>query len=89
MEKPLEILDQPEDVRRLVGACELTGKRTFFSRNGRRIAVLLSQDEYLALNETLAIVRDEQLRTAMDAAESEVKRNSLIVVEDLLGNDER
>ena len=84
MEKLHEILDLPEDVRRLVGECELTGKRTLFARNGRPIAVLLSHDEYLALKETLEISRDPKLRTAIDDAEYEVKRNALIVVEDLL-----
>jgi PHD/YefM family antitoxin component YafN of YafNO toxin-antitoxin module len=91
MEKPHEILDLPEDVRRLVGECELTGKRTLFSRNGRAIAVLLSHDEYLALRETLEISRDATLRERITVAEEEMKRNALLVVEDLLEtmNDER
>ena len=84
MEKLLEILDLPEDVRRLVGACELTGKRTLFSRNGRAIAVLLSHDEYLALRETLEISRDAALRARIAAADEEVKRGAMLVVEDLL-----
>ena len=83
MEKPLEILDLPDDVRRLVGECELTGKRTFFSRNGRSIAVLLSYDEYLALRETLAIATDANLRASIDAAEDEVKRGALLAAEDV------
>ena len=91
MAKPLEILDLPEDVRRLVGECELTGKRTLFSRNGRAIAVLLSHDEYLALGETLEISRDENLRGQIAVAEEEMKKNALLVVEDLMEtmNDER
>jgi PHD/YefM family antitoxin component YafN of YafNO toxin-antitoxin module len=84
MEKLLEILDLPEDVRRLVGECELTGKRTVFGRNGRPAALLMSHDEYLALRETLEISRDTDLRAAIDEAEYEVKRNALIAIEDLL-----
>jgi PHD/YefM family antitoxin component YafN of YafNO toxin-antitoxin module len=84
MEKPLEILDLPEDVRRLVGACELTGKRTVFSRNGRPIAALISYDEYLALQETLAISNDAALRAAIDAAEEQAKRGAILAVEDLI-----
>jgi PHD/YefM family antitoxin component YafN of YafNO toxin-antitoxin module len=84
MPKPLEILDLAEDVRRLVGACELTGQRTVFSRNGREIAVLLSHDEYLALKETLEISTNESLRSEVQRAEDDVKRNALIVVEDLV-----
>lgn len=84
MEKPREILDLPEDVRRLVGECELTGKRTLFARNGRSIAVLLSYDEYLGLRETLDIMREPALRASIDAAVEEVKRGAMLAAEDLL-----
>lgn len=84
MEKPLEILDQPEDVRRLVGECELTGKRTTFARNGKPVAVLVSHDEYLALKETLAISNDAALRAVFDKAEEQVKRGAMLTVEDLV-----
>ena len=84
MEKPLELLDLPDDVRRLVSECELTGKRTTFARSGKSVAVLLSHDEYLALNETLAITRDADLRAAIDAAEDDVKRGAMLMVEDLV-----
>ena len=83
MEKPLEILDLPEDVRRLVGECELTGKRTLFARNGRTVAVLISHDEYLALRETIDIANNPELRRQIDAAEEQLKRNALMLPEDL------
>ena len=92
MEKLLEILDLPEDVRRLAGECELTGKRTFFARNGRAVAVLLSHDEYLALRETLEISRNAESRAVIDAAEAMIKRGQMLTVEDLGtidGEDER
>lgn len=84
MDRRLEILDQPEDVRDLVGQCELTGKRTLFERNGRIVAVLVSHDEYLALKETIAITNDAQLRARLETAEGEVARGAMLLVEDLL-----
>lgn len=84
MDRRLEILDQPEDVRELVAQCELTGKRTLFERNGRIVALLISHDEYLALKETIAISNDAPLRARLDAAEGEVARGAMLLVEDLL-----
>ena len=60
--KRLEILEQPDDVRALVGECELTGKQTFFEREGRPVAALISYDEYMALRETIDISNDSDLR---------------------------
>jgi antitoxin YefM len=69
MNKRLEILDLPTDVRAIVGECELTGSRTTFERNGRAVAILISFDEYLALRETIAIAADDALRALMEVAE--------------------
>jgi PHD/YefM family antitoxin component YafN of YafNO toxin-antitoxin module len=87
MEKLHEILELPEDVRRLVGECEVSGKRTTFARNGRPIAILMSHDEYLALRETVEISGKPEVQAALDAAEYEVKRNALLAIEDLLENE--
>jgi PHD/YefM family antitoxin component YafN of YafNO toxin-antitoxin module len=84
MDRRLEILDQPEDVRDLVAQCELTGKRTLFERNGRVVAVLVSHDEYLALKETIAITNDAPLRGRLETAEAELARGAMLLVEDLL-----
>jgi len=86
MEKRIDILDLPPDVRELVGECELTGRRTLFLRNGRPVVALVSHDEYLALRETIDISNDEALRAHIAAAEDEAKRNALMLVEDLLEN---
>ena len=37
MEKRLELLDLPPDVRQLVAECEVSGKRTLFARDGRPV----------------------------------------------------
>jgi PHD/YefM family antitoxin component YafN of YafNO toxin-antitoxin module len=84
MDKRFDILDAPEDVRALVGECELTGSRTTFLRNDRPIAILISHDEYLALRETIDIADDAPLRAAIDEAEAEVERGAMVAVEDLL-----
>ena len=49
-------------MRELVGECELTGRRTTFTRNGRPVVVLISHDEWLALRETIDVASDEALR---------------------------
>jgi len=83
MEKRLEILDLPAAVRELVGECELTGKRTLFVRGDRAVAILASYDEYLALRETVDLANDEELRRRIDAADEQIRRNAMLLPEDL------
>src|SRR5260370_33614502 len=85
MEKSLEILDLPSDVRELVGECELTGQRPHVNRNGRPVVTLVSHDEYLALSETVEIANDVALRAQIAAAEEEVQRGSVLLSEELTG----
>jgi PHD/YefM family antitoxin component YafN of YafNO toxin-antitoxin module len=91
MEKRLDLLDLPPDVRQLVGECELTGRHTIFERNGRAVVILVSYDEYLALRETIDVTNDAALRDSIQRAEDEVKRNALLLPEELFEtmNDER
>lgn len=83
MEKTREIPDLPEPVRALVGECELTGKRTFFTRNGSPVVALVSYDEYLALRETVEIANDDVLRAHLREADAEAQRGALMEVQDL------
>jgi PHD/YefM family antitoxin component YafN of YafNO toxin-antitoxin module len=83
MEKRVNLLDLPPDVRQLVAECELTGKKTVFERNGRAVVILVSYDEYLALRETIDISNDAPLRAAIERAEEEVKRAAMLLPEDL------
>lgn len=91
MDRRAEILDLADEAREMVRACEITGQRTIFTRNGREVAILLSHDEYLALRETIEISGDGGLREQIARAEEEVTRGSLVLLEDLLEtmNDER
>lgn len=84
MDKRFDIHDVSEEVRTLVGECELTGNRTTFLRNDRPIAILISHDEYLALRETIDLADDAALRAAIEEGEAEVLRGAMIAVEDLL-----
>ena len=83
MEKRLEILDLLPDVRQLVAECEVSGKRTRFERDGKPVAILVSFDEYLALRETIDISNNADLRKQIDSAEEELKRNALMLPEEL------
>ena len=83
MEKRLELLELSPDVRQLVAECEVSGKRTLFERSGRPVAILVSYDEYLALRETIAIANNPDLRRQIDAAEEDLKRNALMLPEEL------
>ena len=84
MDRRLELLDLADEARELVRDCEITGKRTVFTRNGRDVAILVSHDEYLALRETIEIGGDEALRSQLAAGEAEVTRGAMLLVEDLV-----
>ena len=83
MEKRLELLDLPPDVRQLVAECEVSGKRTLFARDGRPVAILISYDEYLALRETIEVSNNADLRRQIETAEDEVKRGAMMLPEEL------
>ncbi len=70
-------------MRQLVAECEISGKRTVFSRDGRPVAILISHDEYLALRETIDIANNADLRRQIEHAEEEVKRGAMMLPEDL------
>jgi PHD/YefM family antitoxin component YafN of YafNO toxin-antitoxin module len=85
MERTLQIVElTSEELRAIVGECELTGRRTIFERSGRPVAILLSHDEYQALRETIAIGADEALRARIQAAEEQVRKGAIMAMEDLL-----
>jgi PHD/YefM family antitoxin component YafN of YafNO toxin-antitoxin module len=83
MEKRVEILDLPPELKPLVAECELTGNRTLFTRDGRPVVALVSHDEYLALLETIAISNDVGLREAVEVAEAQARQGALMLPEDL------
>ncbi|HET7712825.1 MAG TPA: hypothetical protein VFL80_12905 [Thermoanaerobaculia bacterium] len=89
MEKPLEILDLSEELRVLVGACEVSGGRTLFARGERVVATLISWDEYLALRETVALSNDSDIGAAIAAADEQGRTGNILLPEDLLEEEAR
>jgi prevent-host-death family protein len=56
----------------IVDAAQTTHERIEVTRNGRRAAVLLGADDYDTLLETLDILADADLMTAIAEAEAEL-----------------
>ena len=83
-DRQFEIIDLPDDVRTLVAECEVMGQRALFNRNGRPVAILTSYDEYLALRETVEIVKDGALLAKITAADEHVTKGGMVLVEELL-----
>ena len=82
-EERIEIPDAAPELRELVAGCEVAGRRTLFTRDGRTVAVLVSWDEYLSLRETVAIAADPEEMAAIGRAEEEIRRGAVILGEDL------
>jgi len=81
--KHVDILELPDQLRTAMHECELTGMQTVFERNGRPVAILTSYDEYLALQETIAIANDPRLRARMKMADDEAQRGEMDLFENL------
>ena len=81
--KRVDILDLPDVLRTTVHECELTGMQTVFERNGRAVAILTSYDEYVALQETIAIANDARLRALMKLADDQAQRGEFDLFENL------
>ncbi len=84
MIRRIDMLDLETGTREMVSECEITGKRTEFTRNGRAVAVLISHDEFLAMRETIDLAANPEILRDIELAEEEAKRAALILPEDLL-----
>ncbi|HEU4888462.1 MAG TPA: type II toxin-antitoxin system Phd/YefM family antitoxin [Thermoanaerobaculia bacterium] len=69
--KKIDLLDLSEETRDLIRETATKGERTFFEREGRPVAVLVSYDEYLALRETIEIANDSLLFARLAEADEE------------------
>lgn len=83
-DRTLDVLGLGESLRELVGECELTGQRTVFTRNGKKVVALVSHDEYLALRETIEIAADGETMARLTSAEEDIASNRILAMEDLL-----
>ena len=68
-----ELLDELEDRH----------EHVLITRNGRPSAVLLSAEEFAALEETLEIVQDEELMEALKRSAKDVEEGDLVPLEAL------
>ncbi len=73
----LPVADARAQLSRLIDEATTTHERFEITRNGRRAAVLLSADDYDALQETIAVLSDPRLlaahregQAAIDAGDS-------------------
>ena len=60
----LPVADARAQLSRLIDEAMTTHERFEITRNGRRAAVLLSADDYDALQETIAVLSDSELLAA-------------------------
>ena len=82
-DRKLDLHDLDGATQSLVRECEVSGRRTIFTRDGRPLATILSWDEFLALKETIEIGADDDLLSRIERAEDEIHINALMLVEDL------
>lgn len=79
-----DVLELEPNLSRMVNECELTGRRSIFLRNGRAVAVLISNDEYVALRETTALSADPSIDASLAAADEQIRNGAVLLAEDLL-----
>ncbi len=79
----LEVSELPEELQRLIASAEVAGQRARFLRGDREIAILIANDEYLALRETTDLSDDPDLISSLASADIEAAQNSLMLPEDL------
>ena len=70
-------------IREALTECGLTGRRALFLRNGRPVVALVSYDELVALEETIAIAGDPDLMARIRSADEAATANRLMLPEEL------
>jgi PHD/YefM family antitoxin component YafN of YafNO toxin-antitoxin module len=83
MEHQIDLFDLDEASQRVISPIEVTGERVVFTREGRRVGILVSWDEWQALSETVAISTDADTLAEIRAGETAAERNDLLIAEDL------
>ena len=67
----------------LLDELEARHEHVVITRNGRPAAVVLSTDEYEALEETLEILQDDETLSALRESEEDVKSGRLFSLEEV------
>lgn len=79
----IDLLAQSDEVRAAVRATEVTGVRTVFTREGRKVAILLSWDEYVGLAETVRLAGDAERLERIRRADEEIARSGGVPLEEV------
>jgi PHD/YefM family antitoxin component YafN of YafNO toxin-antitoxin module len=78
-----DVLELELPLSSMVNECELTGRRAVFVRNGTAVAVLISNDEYMALRETTELSGHAGIEQLLAEADDEIRRGAILLPEDL------
>ncbi|HUF19022.1 MAG TPA: hypothetical protein VMS12_13335 [Thermoanaerobaculia bacterium] len=82
-DRSLDVLELAAPLSGIVNECELTGRRSTFIRNGKAVAILISNDEYVALRETTELSADPAIGTKLTLADGEIRNGAVLLPEDL------
>jgi len=83
MAKIVPFSEARSNLTELLDDLEKRHEHVLITRNGRPSAVLLSADEYEALEETLEILQDSDLMEALQRSDKDVKAGRLTSLTDL------
>lgn len=83
IDRTIEAAETIDELRQLIRECEVTGRRTIFTRSGQPVSILVSHDEYLALRETVELSAEPEVLRDIELAEEQGRRGELILPEDL------
>ncbi|MBA3426594.1 MAG: type II toxin-antitoxin system Phd/YefM family antitoxin [Rubrobacter sp.] len=83
MAKIVPFSEARSNLTELLDDLEKRHEHVLITRNGRPSAVLLSADEFEALEETLEILQDSDLMEALQCSDKDVKAGRLTSLTDL------
>ena len=83
MAKTVPLSEARARLSELMDELEQRHEHVVITRNGRPVAVLVPSEEYDALEETLEILNDEDLVSALKESEEDVRAGRLTSLEDL------
>ena len=82
-DRTIDTAETIDELRQLIRECEVTGRRTVFTRTGHPVAILVSHDEYLALRETVELSAEPDVLRDIELGEDQARRGELMLPEDL------
>lgn len=83
MAKIIPFTEARSNLTEILDDLERLQEHVLITRNGRPSAVLLSADEFEALEETLEILQDDELMEALRRSAADVEADDVVSLEDL------